>query len=298
MVQSTKLADQRDFANALFYGNGGTGKTTALAHMANLGRVLFIDAESGIKRLPLVELGVAVENIERLDFGPDGLTYDHLEDVFWSLKRDLDDDPDSWVGVALDSWTEVYHALLERLVARRSEKYRKLQSQGRTVSEMMADPFFIDRDEYGIMSEQVRRLIRKFRDLPCHFGTSFLERRDQYEDGSVHIGPSITPALQSDVIGWHDIVGRTTYDQGADRFTASFRPEGVREGKDRYGVLPRRMVDATFDRIVAYISGELSEQTDPRQQAYNRAEEEAPQGQEPSALDKARAKAAASKRGE
>lgn len=290
MVKSTKLSDTREHVNALLYGDGGTGKTTALAHMANLGRMLYIDAEAGLKKAPLIEMGVAVENIERLDFDDEGLTFKALEDVFWSVKRDLADDPGSWAGVAVDSGTEVYHALLESLVLRRVDKAERLRASGKTVADLMADRFFIDRDDYGIMSEQVRFLIRRFRDLPCHFGMAFLERRDQDpHDATVRVGPAVTPGLQSDVIGWHDIVGRCTYDQGRDVYLGTFKPEGVRQGKDRYGALPRRMVDPTFDRLVAYVTGEIDAETDPRMMGQQ--EQPEPKG-DGSALSKARAKKA------
>jgi hypothetical protein len=299
MVKSTKLSDSREFVNCLFYGDGGTGKTTNLAHLANLGRVLYIDAEAGLKRAPLIDMGVAVGNIERLDFDEEGLNFKALEDVFWSIKRDLDTEPDSWVGVCVDSGTEVYHALLESLVLRRVDKAQRLKAQGRSIADLMADRFFVDRDDYGIMSEQVRFLIRRFRDLPCHFGTAFLERRDQDpQDATVRVGPSVTPGLQSDVVGWHDIVGRCTYDQSADIYLGTFKPEGVRQGKDRYGVLPRRLVDPTFDRLVQYVSGELSAEADPRQVALEAAQsQDGKEGKSGSALEKARAKKASDRAG-
>jgi hypothetical protein len=275
MVDVAELADQRDFVNGLLYGDGGTGKTTALAHAANLGKVLYIDAEAGLKRRPLTELGVDVSNVKRLRTEETGLTFTLLEDTFWQIKAELDDDPEAWVGVFMDSGTEVYHALIDSLVVKRVDKYTKLKEQGKVIADSMADRFFVDRDDYGVMSEQVRFLMRRFRDLSCHFGASFLERRDQdKETAVVRVGPSVTPGLQSDLVGWFDIVGRTTYDPVHDLYIGTFRPEGVRQGKDRYGVLPRRMVDPTFDRIVEYVEGKLTEATDPKQRVLQNGEEE------------------------
>ena len=47
------LDDHPEPVNALYYGREGTGKTTAAAHLANRGRVLYINAEAGLKRQPL-----------------------------------------------------------------------------------------------------------------------------------------------------------------------------------------------------------------------------------------------------
>jgi hypothetical protein len=263
MVQTVTVQDQREHLNTLYYGDGGTGKTTDLAFLANLGRTLYIDAESGIKRSPLERLGVNVSNLELLKVD-EGLNFDVLEEAFWSIKRDLDNDPESWAGVVWDSGTEIYHALIDALVGRRVDKAERLQKQGRNVAEVMTNRFFVDRDDYGVMSEQVRFLLRRFRDLPCHFGIAFLERRDQdSSDGKVRIGPAITPGLQSDVIGWHDIVCRTSYD--GRHYLGATRPEGVRQGKDRYGLLPESMVDPTIERMAGYIAGTISEDKDPLQ---------------------------------
>lgn len=303
MVQTVSVLDQREFINALFYGDGGTGKTTALASLANLGRVLYVDAESGIKRKPLENLGVNVSNIELLTYKEGQLNFRELEDAFWSVKSDLEADPDSWVAMVWDSGTEIYHALLDNIVGQRVSKAEGIARKGGKVAEVMADRFFIDRDNYGVMSEQIRFLLRRFRDLPCHFGIAFLERRDQNEKtGEVRIGPAITPGLQSDVIGWHDVVCRTTYDSVADVYYGTFRPEGVRQGKDRYGLVPRSMVNPSMTRIVGYIEGSLSEDTDPLQhlvlepenaEGGDESAEDNGKTKQGSALERAKAAAAA-----
>lgn len=271
MVSTVKVADQREFVNILYYGDGGTGKTTDLATMANLGRVLYVDAESGIKKYPLDQMGVNVANLELLQF-KDTPTFVELEEAFWQVKAELDADPDGWAGMVWDSGTEIYHALLDSLVGKRIEKADKAKRAGGNISDSLQNRFFIDRDEYGIMSQQVRHLLRRFRDLPCHFGISFLERRDIDEStGRVRIGPSVTPGLQSDVIGWHDIVCHTTVEgtPREPRYVGVCRPDGVKQGKDRYGILPPEMADPTFHRVVQYITGEITGDSDGVQEQLN-----------------------------
>jgi len=268
-VQLVKVADARDTTTVLYYGDGGSGKTSSLASMANLGRVLYVDAEAGIKRKPLEGLGVDVDNVEMLRI--QGLDFPTLEEVFEMVKADLDDDADAWTGVVWDSGTEIYQALLQESVTTRVKRFA-----ARGESNAKSDPFFIDRDDWGRANGEFRQLIRRFRDLPCHFGTAFLPRRDQDDNGKVHVGPSISPGLQADLIGWHDIVCHTTYDDESGLYMGRFKPHGVYQVKDRYSALPNVMVDPTFERIIGYISGELVEDNDPRQDALNGADDDTP----------------------
>lgn len=263
MVQTVKVADQRELVNAVYYGDGGTGKTTALASMANLGRVLYIDAEAGVKRRPLEAQGVEVGNIEVLVL-PDRPSFTQLEDAYWEVKADLDDDPGAWAGVVWDSGTEIHQAFIEQAVTRRVKRAETAKNKGATIQEILLDRFFIDQGDYGVMTAQIRDLLRRYRDLPCHFGMSFLERRDTDKDsGRIRIGPAVTPGLQNDVIGNPDVVCHTMVEAGV--FVGIFQPDGVKVGKDRYGTMPVPLVDPTFDRVVAYAQEELTASTDPRQ---------------------------------
>jgi hypothetical protein len=269
MVKTRSVVDQVDHAKVLYWGDGGTGKTTDLAYLANIGKVLVIDVEAGIKAKPLEEMGVKVANIELLDF--EALTFQEIEDVFWAVKSDLDEDPEAWVGVIWDSGSELYQAIVQELVAA-----RVADATRRGITNQRASKVFVDIDDWGTANTSYRFLMRRYRDLPCHFGASFLPRRDQdKQTGEVHVGPSISPGLQSDLIGWFDFVGHTTYDADRDLFLGTFHPESVNQGKDRYGVMPPILVDPTMDRVIAYMRGELTADDDPRQRGL-RAEEVTP----------------------
>lgn len=257
----TTLADTDEFVNELYYGDGGSGKTTDLASMANLGPIVMINAESGIKRRPLVQLGINADNIQLVPDVGEPLTYQLLEDLFFELRTEVENG--SIVGVAWDSLTEIHKVLLRDVVDKRIDKAERT-GKGDT------DPFFTDRSDYGVMTEQLRMLIRRYRDLPCHFAASALERRDIDDDGVVTYRPALTPALQTDVYGYMDVVCHTTVeeiddDDERDLFTGIFRPAGKYRAKDRFGAMPHRMVDPTFQRVVAYVNDELEVDTDPVQ---------------------------------
>jgi len=268
-VRTTKVEDQRDYVKVLFYGMSKVGKTTALASLANLGRVLYIDAEAGLKRLPLEQLEIDTKNIEVLDFSE---RYKAIDEAFWELKQDLEEDAESWAGVVWDSGTEIYQAFLDQIVETRVQRARTAvpQRNRSVIPSNMQDPFFIDRDDYGEAIKKVRTLMRHYRDLPCHFGTAFLERRDQDDKTRmVTIGPSIAPSLQGEMVGWHDVVGHSFYDASKDLYLAAFRQEGVAVGGDRFHVLPPLMVNPSFERIIDYVQGTLTIENDEEQKQLN-----------------------------
>lgn len=263
----TRLVDVREPINILYYGEGGTGKTTSLATMANMGPVLLVNAESGVKRQPLVARGVNIENIELYPEPGAPITFEGLQSEWVRIAAALEEDPDAYAGVVWDSITEIYKRLLDSIVDR---AVQKAERQGRE-----RDPFFIDRSDYGVMTEQVRSLVRKYRDLPCHFGVSALSRRDQDDDGSVAYQPAITPALQNDLVGWVDQVVYTSVVGGEDEdeFRGLFRPLGKFRGKDRFGTMPKILIDPTFERVHDYVRGDLTVDSDPVMvQARERAE--------------------------
>lgn len=258
-------AELREQANVLFYGDPGSAKTTNLATLANLGRTLHIDAESGVKPAALRKRGIDLSNLEIYPDKTAGeaMSFDGLDDLYWEIKAELEGDPDAYAGVMWDSGTETAKLLLESVV---SDAVAKADRKG-----MERDPFFIDRGDWGVMTEQMRQLIRRYRDLPCHLGISALVRRDQDDDGKVKYGPALSPALQTDVMGYVDIVCRTFtvevpgWGEHGEMFLGRVRAGGKFECKDRFDVLPTTMVEPTMERIIQYINGELTPDTDPLQ---------------------------------
>lgn len=252
------LEDLKEPINVLYCGEGGTGKTTAMAAMANLGtgKVLAINAESGVKAKALRQRGISTNNIEVFPSGNEELTFDSLEKEWLRVREELHEDPDAYIGVFWDSATEIHKALLDSVVAKaviRADRAGKER-----------DRHFIALEDYGVMTEQVRNLMRKFRDLPCHFAVSALVKREQDDDGSVTYSPSITPKLAIDLVGWMDIVCVTSVALvgGDEEFRGLFRPHGKYRGKDRLGAMPKWLVDPTFDRIVQYVDEDIDIDSD------------------------------------
>lgn len=252
------LTEASEPVNILYYGEGGTGKTTAVAHMAKLGKVLVFNAESGVKARALKQYGIPLENIEVFPGPGEEITFESLESEWLRIREELHKNPDAYVGVIWDSITEIYQVLLGNIVARAYEKAVR-QDKDR-------DPDFIALEDYGVMTNQMRSLVRKYRDLPCHFAVTALAKRDQDDDGTVAYNPQVTAKLQNDLVGWMDVVCVTQLqahpDGGDDEYRGLFRPSGKWRGKDRFKMLPKGIVDPTFDRVRQYVDGEITTDDD------------------------------------
>lgn len=257
-----KLTEAKQPVNALYLGEGGTGKTTALASMANLGRVLAVNGESGIEAAALKSRGVDIDNIEVFPGPDERIDQASLEALVVQVREDLHKDPDSWAGVFVDPISEIQQRYVEDLA---QEAVERADRSGRSRSRWVRD-----QDNWTTCNAQMRNLIRDLRDLPCHFGMSAPLRRMQDDDGAVHYEPGVSPGLQNDLFGWVAVVCVTSVVQvtngdGAetDEYRGLFRSHSKWRGKDRLNVLPKWLVDPTFDRIVSYRDGDLDTGSDP-----------------------------------
>lgn len=256
--------DTEEHLNVLYWGKEGSGKTIDIATATQLGRVLFINAEGGLKKRALQSHGVKTENLIVYPRPGEPITYEGLLEVCFKIKSDLMDDPESWYLVAMDSITEIAQAFTD---IASEDRMDKAQRRNAYWNPTIGDRMFTDLSDYGTSTKMVRKLIRMYRDLPVHFAMTALERRDVDEDTSkVAYGPAVGPALQTALLGYVDVV---LYCKAADEerpyFRAQSKKVGAARAKDRLGVLPKVLVDPTFPRLVAYNSGTLTEETDPVQ---------------------------------
>lgn len=262
------LANQTTKVSALLYGPEGSGKTTSLLRMAALcgpdQRVLLIDAEGGAKVEALRQRGVDVTKIEvwpsESDGGPAALTFEGMEALADELADLFKSGDKTYIGGVWDSGSEITRRLLDTVTAAARDKDARL---GKDRSR-----FQVNLEDHGVASSMLRELLRKYRDLPWHFVITALERRDIDNDtGQVKYGPAMSPAMANDCSGLVDIVGYTQVEQvgpnNTDVYVARFTPLARRRAKDRFGVLPKKMPDPFFDRIVAYVNGDLTRANDP-----------------------------------
>lgn len=269
-TRGTTLSDQKTALNVLYIGPQKHGKTSDMAAMAKLGPVAYIDFESGLKAQALKKLGVPIDMIEV--FKPKN--YDGLLKLYWDLAADLDKDPDSWAGVSLDSVTDQQGVYLEHSVNARVEKERSKNLDKQNPE--LLDSNRTLRDDYGVWTNQARKLARKFRDLPCHTAFGSLERREVTGQG-VKLVPQITQAFRCDLLGYvdmivHKVMAENEYSPNPDgiEYLGIMRSVGVYSGGDRFAITPRVLANPTVDRLVGLLEGTLNLDEDPHQLAYLR----------------------------
>jgi hypothetical protein len=222
------------FIDMVYLGEPGSGKTTAAAHMALLGKVVWVCGEMGLEPERLKELGIPVENIELHT----AIDYDSLQDLATELRTMLRATPNAYTGVVFDTFSEIQGRLLEA----------------------KAKTLLISQNEYGVNTSELTRLLRKFTDLPCHTAyVTHTKREEDKDSGTVTYKSMMTPKVGSTLDGYVRIschmVAQSRDDSDEADYVGFLRPHFARRGKDRTGTLPPKLISPTFDRIEAYVSG-------------------------------------------
>lgn len=263
--------------NLLYWGKEGSGKTIDLATATQAGKVLFVNAEGGLKKRALLNNGVKTENLVIFPRPGQPLTIHTLEQALFRVKSDLMDDPKSWFLVAVDSVTELYQAFTD---ASSDDRLQRSMKKNEAWKPTLNDEFFTDLADYGTATKMVRKIVRMLRDLPVHTAMTTLERRDVDEDTSkVAYGPAVGPALQTSLLGYVDVVLYCKApDEDRDYFRAQTKKVGAARAKDRIGVIPKVLVNPTVLRVLGYNEGTLSEDTDPVQAVLSAEPEKKPTG--------------------
>lgn len=249
--------DPEDLLNWLVAGEGGSGKTTALAYFAQLGKVIHCDSEGSLRLRPLRNLGVAVDNIERRRIR----RFKDLVDVYDEARDALLSDPWSIHAINIDTTNEAYQNFMDEVLV---EKRKRQGGVGMVYEEREG------RDEHQIITRKFRRLARRFRDLPCHVGWTAHLKRDTDDDGEVAYRADLTPAFGKSLNGFVDLT--TTHREFAGGFVALSQPMGkYRAAKDRIGFMPPVLANPTADRVVDLLLGNLDLSKDGDQREYLKA---------------------------
>ena len=227
------VVERLRYINALFYGPPGVGKTV-LAGSADavpeMRPVLFIDVEGGTMSLRNFYPEVDVVRVQ---------TWQDMQKVYDALY----DGDHGYSTVVLDSLTEIQkfsmYNIMRALVRKEPDR----------------DPDIPGMREWGKNIEQIRALVRAFRDLPVHtIFTALVAIDKDSKTGISQARPSLSGKLSAEVGGFVDIVGYTytkviegqierfILTQGTDRQIA----------KDRSGRLPQVIESPTMEKIYTY----------------------------------------------
>lgn len=185
-----KVADMAPRFNTLIYGNPGVGKTLLTASadaIPHMRKVLILDVDGG----SLAAKG-SYPNVERLSI----TKWEQLQAVYNDLFNDAGH---GFQTVAIDTGTEAQKInmvpIMEKAVA-------KAAADGQT-----RDPEVPAVREWGISSEQFRRMIRAYRDLPMNFIMTCHVKDDKDEKTGITTKcPDLPGKLARQVAGFFDIV--------------------------------------------------------------------------------------------
>lgn len=184
------LDESDDFIKAFIYGPPKAGKTVLAASASVFSKaapVLMCDVEGGRKSLR----GAPPSIIDKKQLYVLSITeFEQFNKVYQVVS----DNPGRFNTVIIDSVTEVHTMCME---AEMQDVVRKDPTREEFVPSMR---------EYGIVRNQLRKMIREFRDLPIHFIITAMIRYDEDDNGLVIKSPQLAGQLRSEIPGYCDVV--------------------------------------------------------------------------------------------
>lgn len=222
----------------LFYGESGVGKTT-LAGSADavfaMRPVIVIDIEGGSESLKHSYPEVETLRIK---------TWQEMQDVYNDLYDQAKRGKREFNTVSLDSLNEIQkfsmETIMDRVIIEHPERDKDVPSMR----------------EWGKNLEQMRRLVRGFRDLEMHTIFTCLSETERDEmTGIMHTNPLLTGKFKKEVAALLDVVGYYYMKQFGvgdniemKRLLLTQRTDS-QVAKDRTGKLPMVIEAPTMDKI-------------------------------------------------
>lgn len=241
-LEVTTVAESPEYINMLVYGNPGVGKTV-LAGSADavpeLRPVLILDVEGGTfsirERYPDVD-------VVRVQTWPD---MQKVYDALYKMEHE-------YQTVVLDSLTEIQKFSMYRIMTQVLQEHPD------------RDPEVPSIREWGKNIEQIRRLVRAFRDLPMNVIFTALAATDKdNKTGLITTRPSLSGKLAMEVGGFVDILLYMyikLVDDDNQRLLLSLGTEG-QIAKDRSDKLPKVIVNPDMQMLHDHIFKETIDES-------------------------------------
>lgn len=219
---------------ALVYGASGTGKTHLMGTIGELGRVLIIDIDQGIKTLrnaPDLKKAGYTDNITVVSF-------DKFRDLDEAYKLVAANDPKQWskkFGVEIaqpfdwivwDTWSEIQWYMLEELRSKDSE----MKGNGLNFRKN------VQIQHWGMVTDLNKLAVQQLRACKVNQVFTMQEKLDKDElSGAVYGGPAIHGKMVQEMPTYFDVVVHT-YTDLAGAYCATNKAKGKWPGKTRLGV--------------------------------------------------------------
>lgn len=219
---------------ALVYGASGTGKTHLMGTLGELGCVLIIDIDQGIKTLrhaPDLLKAKWNDNITVVSFDK----FKDLDEAYklveandpkqWSRKFGVTiDQPFDWI--AWDTWSEIQWYMLEELRSKSPE----MKGNGLNFRQN------VQIQHWGMMTDLNKLAVQQLRSCKVNQVFTMQEKLDKDEiTGQVYGGPAIHGKMVQEMPTYFDIVVHTYADLSGG-YCATTKAKGKWPGKTRLGV--------------------------------------------------------------
>lgn len=240
------VSETMDYLNFLIYGDPGAGKTVLAGSsdmVEAMAPVLFIDVEGGTFSIRERNPGVDVVRVK---------SWSDMQKVYDALYKGDHD----YKTAVLDSLTEI----------QKFSMYNIMRDLIRDDPDR--DPDIPSMREWGKNIEQIRLLVRAFRDLPMNSIFTALAKEDKDpKTGKMKTRPSLSGKLANEVAGFLDIVGylytkpvdgnyhRMLLTQPTDQFVA----------KDRSDNFPQILQDPTMSMVYDIAMGKVEIKEQPEE---------------------------------
>ena len=227
-------APDTDPVFALVYGASGTGNTHLMGTLGELGQVLIIDIDQGIKTLrnapDLLEAkwndNITVVSFDQFKDLDEAYKLVHANDPkLWTKKFGIEiTEPFDWI--AWDTWSEIQWYMLEELRSKDSE----MKGVGLNFRKN------VQIQHWGMMTDLNKLAIQQLRACSVNQVFTMQEKLDKDElSGAVYGGPAIHGKMVQEMPTFFDIVVHT-YTDLSGNYCATNKSKGKWPGKTRLGV--------------------------------------------------------------
>jgi hypothetical protein len=230
-----RVAEKERLFNMLVYGMPGVGKTVlagSVTEIEDMSPVLFVDVEGGT--MSIADAYPDTEVVRATSFTQ-----------LQGLYADLHKGRGGYKTIVIDSLSEMQKfsmgTIMKQAVIDRPDQ----------------DPEVPSVREWGKNGEQIRRMVRAFRDLPVNTIFTCLLKSDKDPRTGLNMGkPALPGQLANEISGYFDIVTHMyvkIVKGEASRLLLTTQTDSF-VGKDRSRKLPAVIIDPTMRTIMDYIN--------------------------------------------